>query len=60
MGKDTGSDAGRTNLIRNFGIAAARHVMDHHLMKAIESCRQLPFDSRLLQSAVRHFATRIR
>jgi hypothetical protein len=60
LGKDTGSDAGRTNLIRDFGIAAARHVLDHHLLKSVESCRQLPFDTRLLESAVRYFANRIR
>lgn len=60
LGKDTGSDVGRVNLIRSFGIAAAQHVMDDQLMKAITCCRRLPFDTRLLQAAARYFATRVR
>jgi geranylgeranyl pyrophosphate synthase len=60
LGKDADNDLGRTNLVRTFGIAVAREVMRDHLAEAIACCGRLPFDTRLLERAVRYFAARTR
>ncbi len=60
LGKDTGNDTGKVNLVRSYGLDDARELMRTHLADAVDCCRRLPFDTRLLECAVRHFALRRR
>ena len=60
LGKDTGNDTGKVNLVRSYGLVEARELMLSNLADAVDCCRSLPFDTRLLECAVRHFALRRR
>ncbi|MFD0593973.1 polyprenyl synthetase family protein [Catellatospora coxensis] len=58
LGKDSGNDVGKANLVRVYGLAQARRLMEQHRDAAVDSCAALPFDTRLLQGIVEHFAAR--
>lgn len=60
LGKDSGNDTGKANLVRSYGLDEARELMSRHLTDALACCAGLPFDTRLLQCTVRHFALRRR
>ncbi|HEY0641332.1 MAG TPA: polyprenyl synthetase family protein [Pseudonocardiaceae bacterium] len=60
LGKNSGNDTGKVNLVRSYGPAAAEELMRSNLAAAVECCRGLPFDTRLLECTVRHFALRRR
>jgi geranylgeranyl pyrophosphate synthase len=59
-GKDTGSDEDKINLVRSFGLQEADRRLSWHAVQAVDHCRQLPFDTRLLQGILQHFAERRR
>lgn len=58
LGKDTGNDVGKVNLVRAYGLADAQRLMQEHLDSAVKCCSQLPFDTQLLEGMVIHFAQR--
>jgi geranylgeranyl pyrophosphate synthase len=58
LGKDTGTDVGKVNIVRAYGLAAAQQLMQVHLASAVKCCSQLPFDTTLLEGMVLHFAQR--
>ncbi|NUT36568.1 MAG: polyprenyl synthetase family protein [Hamadaea sp.] len=58
IGKDADHDSGKANLVRLLGIEAAERIMQGHVDAALAACAELPFDTRLLEASVRHFATR--
>lgn len=60
LGKDAGKDVGKVNLVRVYGLAQARRLMADHRDAAVACLTPLPFDTRLLQGIVTHFATRTR
>jgi geranylgeranyl pyrophosphate synthase len=60
LGKDSGNDTGKANLVRSYGLDDACDLMAGHLAAAVDCCHRLPFDTRLLECAVRHFALRRR
>lgn len=58
LGKDADNDGEKKNIARLYGCEEAERLLGEHLASAISSCRQLPFDSRLLEGIVGYFATR--
>ena len=60
LGKDTGNDAAKSNIVRSFGLEPAQALMDKHLGLALENCRDLSFNAGILEETVRYFASRTR
>jgi len=60
LGKDAGNDAGKVNVVRAFGLDEAEQIMTANLEDALACCARLPFDTRLLEGIVIHFARRAR
>lgn len=58
LGKDSGNDVDKTNIARSYGMATAESSMQQHLAAALHHCKQLPFNTELLQGIVSYFATR--
>jgi geranylgeranyl pyrophosphate synthase len=58
IGKDTENDINKLNVVRLCGLEEAQRLMEDNLAIAIDTCRQLPFNTDLLVGTVRHFATR--
>ncbi|MEV4414711.1 polyprenyl synthetase family protein [Catellatospora sp. NPDC049609] len=58
LGKDAGADLGKANLVRVYGLPQARRLMAQHRDEAVACLHALPFDTRLLEGIVDHFATR--
>ncbi len=60
LGKDAGADLGKANLVRVYGLPEARRLMEQHRADAVACLHALPFDTRLLEGIVDHFADRRR
>lgn len=60
LGKDTGADNGKINIVQAYGLEHATQLMEKHLCSAVANCQALPFNTQLLEGVVRHFATRRR
>jgi geranylgeranyl pyrophosphate synthase len=60
LGKDTGNDVGKVNIVRAYGLAEAQRLLRAHLEDAVACCSRLPFDTYLLKGMVTHFADRRR
>lgn len=60
LGKDTDNDVDKVNVVRVYGLREAQRLIQLHLEQAVDSCARLPFDTRLLEGMVTHFARRRR
>jgi geranylgeranyl pyrophosphate synthase len=58
LDSEDGPEDAAVNIVRLHGLGTAYRLMDHHREAALDSCARLPFDTRLLESAVGYFATR--
>jgi geranylgeranyl pyrophosphate synthase len=58
IGKDVNNDIGKVNIVRISDEKTAQLMMNEHLEAALASCADLPFNTRLLEGTVRHFAAR--
>jgi geranylgeranyl pyrophosphate synthase len=58
LGKDTGSDGSKVNVVRAYGADEAQRCMQQHLEAAIAACQAMPYNTYLLQGIVTHFAER--
>lgn len=60
LGKKTGQDEGKNNIVRTYGVDEAIRLRDEHFQAALEALRKLPFETTLLSGTVTYFASRTR
>jgi geranylgeranyl pyrophosphate synthase len=60
LGKEVRADEEKANIIKLLGTEEAEKLVTYHLNEAVMACRQLPFNTQLLEGMVTYFADRKR
>jgi geranylgeranyl pyrophosphate synthase len=58
LGKDVRQDVNKINIVQIYGRDKTIELMEFHLEQALIACKNLPFNTNLLQGIAKYFATR--